>query len=70
MNTETMELTLEDMTAVQGGFSLTGMLSGMFTGAGAGTLGGFLVGGGAGAAVGFLAGGAVGAVVGGFVDDD
>ena len=63
------ELTMDEMTAVQGGFSLTGMLSGMFTGAGVGTFGGFMVGGAAGAAVGFLAGGTVGAVVGGFVDD-
>ena len=70
MNNNMMELTLEEMNAAQGGFSLRGMLSGMFTGAASGTFGGFMIGGPAGAAVGFLAGGAAGAVVGGFVDDD
>ena len=78
MNTNTMELSMEEMELINGGFDLWGAIKGALIGAGTGAvggaIGGAIIGGGVGAIPGALAGalvgGAAGAVAGGREMDD
>ena len=69
MNTNTMELNMNELEAVNGGFSLGGFIKGTILGMGAGGAGGCVIGGciggPAGAAIGTMVGGTAGGLIGG-----